>query len=244
MSWTQLCAVMAASGLMGTSALAQPTAVPMEAGRLSDHIRILSSDDFEGRAPATAGEIKSVDYITAQFKALGLMPGGKAGSWTQPVKLNRFSITRPVVASLSLNGWSRALVDGDDVVLGSRRPAAGVHVTSAPLVFVGYGVHAPERGWDDFKGMDMHGKIMVVLVNDPDFETAKPGAFDGKAMTYYGRWTYKFEEAARQGAAGVLVVHETPGAGYGWATVKSSWSADQFDILHDDPASATAPLEG
>lgn len=233
-----------AAYLMGTtSALAGATAVPIEGAKLSEHIRILSSDAFEGRGPATEGEKKSVAYITQQFKALGLQPGGKNGSWTQPVQLNRFTISRPVTAQLNLNGWTRPMVDGTDLVLGSRHAAERVHIDKAPLVFVGYGVKAPERGWDDFKGVDLHGKIMVVLVNDPDFDTPKPGAFDGKAMTYYGRWTYKFEEAARQGALGVLVVHETAAAGYGWATVKSSWSADQFDILHDDP-NATAPMEG
>ena len=225
------------------SALATEPAVPIEAAKLSDHIRILSSDAFEGRGPATEGEKKSVAYISEQMKAIGLVPGAKDGSWTQPVKLNRFAITRPVKAAINLTGWNRPLLDGDDVVIGSRRMGSEVKIDQAPLVFVGYGVHAPERGWDDFKGIDLRGKIMVVLVNDPDFETAQPGAFEGKAMTYYGRWTYKFEEAARQGALGVLVVHETPGAGYGWATVRNSWSADQFDILHSD-ANATAPMEG
>ena len=241
---TGLGTIALAAGLVfATAALAGPTVVPIQASKLSDHIRILSSDAFEGRGPATEGEKKTVAYITEQFKALGLQPGGKNGSWTQPVKLNRFTVTRPVTAQLNLNGWIRPMVDGTDLVLGSRHAAERVQIDKAPLVFVGYGVKAPERGWDDFKGVDLRGKIMVVLVNDPDFETAKPGAFEGKAMTYYGRWTYKFEEAARQGALGVLVVHETAAAGYGWATVKSSWSADQFDILHDDP-NATAPMEG
>lgn len=225
------------------SALATEPAVPIEAAKLSDHIRILSSDAFEGRGPATEGEKKSVAYISEQMKAIGLVPGAKDGRWTQPVKLNRFAITRPVKAAINLTGWNRPLLDGDDVVIGSRRMGAEVKIDQAPLVFVGYGVHAPERGWDDFKGIDLRGKVMVVLVNDPDFETAQPGAFEGKAMTYYGRWTYKFEEAARQGALGVLVVHETPGAGYGWTTVRNSWSSDQFDILHSDP-NATAPMEG
>ena len=226
-----------------STAFATEPAVPIEAAKLSDHIRILSSDAFEGRGPATEGEKKSVAYISAQMKAIGLVPGAKDGGWTQPVKLNRFAITRPVKAAINLTGWNRPLLDGDDVVIGSRRVGTEVKIDQAPLVFVGYGVHAPERGWDDFKGMDLHGKIMVVLVNDPDFETAQPGAFEGKAMTYYGRWTYKFEEAARQGALGVLVVHETAGAGYGWTTVRNSWSSDQFDILHSD-TNATAPMEG
>jgi Zn-dependent M28 family amino/carboxypeptidase len=217
--------------------------VPIQAAPLSEHIRILSSDAFEGRGPATEGEKKSIAYISEQMKAIGLMPGAKDGGWTQPVKLNRFAISRPVKAAITLADWNRPLIDGEDVVIGSRRMGKQVKIDQAPLVFVGYGVHAPERGWDDFKGIDLRGKIMVVLVNDPDFETVGPGAFEGKAMTYYGRWTYKFEEAARQGALGVLVVHETPSAGYGWATVRNSWTSDQFDILHNDPK-ATALMEG
>ena len=126
-----------------------------------------------------------------------------------------------------------------------RAPLDGakqVDLAKAPLVFVGYGVTAPERQWNDFKGVDLHGKIAVVLVNDPDFETGE-GAFGGKAMTYYGRWTYKYEEAARQGAAGVLIVHETAPAAYGWATVKNSNTNPQFDIVRADPRAAHAPLE-
>jgi Zn-dependent M28 family amino/carboxypeptidase len=225
------------------AAFATEPAVPIEATRLSDHIRILASDEFEGRGPATEGEKKAVAYISDQMKQIGLVPGAKDGGWTQPVILNRFTITRPVKAAINLTGWNRPLLDGDDVMIGSRRVGTEVKIDQAPLVFVGYGVHAPERGWDDFKGVDLRGKVMVVLVNDPDFETAQAGAFDGKAMTYYGRWTYKFEEAARQGALGVLVVHETPGAGYGWATVRNSWTSDQFDIVQTNP-NATAPMEG
>lgn len=231
-----------ATAWMGAAFATEP-AVPIEAARLSDHIRILASDEFEGRGPATEGEKKAIAYISDQMKQIGLVPGAKDGGWTQPVILNRFAVTRPVKAAINLTGWNRPLLDGDDVVIGSRRVGTEVKIDKAPLVFVGYGVHAPERGWDDYKGVDLRGKVMVVLVNDPDFETAQAGAFDGKAMTYYGRWTYKFEEAARQGALGVLVVHETPGAGYGWATVRNSWTSDQFDIVQTNP-SATAPMEG
>ena len=120
--------------------------------------------------------------------------------------------------------------------------ATAVKIDDAPLVFVGYGVNAPERNWDDFKGVDLKGKIGVVLINDPDFETGQ-GDFGGKAMTYYGRWTYKYEEAARQGAVGLLIVHETAPASYGWATVKNSNTNTMFDIVRDDPA-ADAPAAG
>src|SRR3546814_689375 len=122
---------------------------------------------------------------------------------------------------------------------GSR----SVEIVDAPIVFVGYGVTAPERGWDDFKGVDLKGKIALVLVNDPDYETGK-GDFGGKAMTYYGRWTYKYEEAARQGATGMLVIHETEPASYGWATVKNSNTNTMFDVVREDPSGTHPPMEG
>jgi Zn-dependent M28 family amino/carboxypeptidase len=189
-----------------------------------------------------------VDWLVAQMKAAGLQPGGamvdgKRG-WTQPVPLARFEITGTPRFTLTAGGKDQALTQGDEVAVrpamdGSRR----VEIEHAPLVFVGYGVNAPERHWDDFKGVDLHGKIAVVLVNDPDFETGK-GDFGGKAMTYYGRWTYKYEEAARQGALGMLVIHETVPASYGWATVRNSNTNVQFDIVRDDPKAAHPRLEG
>jgi Zn-dependent M28 family amino/carboxypeptidase len=212
---------------------ADQAAAGIDTHRLSEHIRVLSSDAFEGRGPATPGEDKAVAYIVDQFKALGLQPGGEAGGWTQAVTLNRFALG-PVTASLKVGEATTTLTQGDQVVLGSRKPGqAKVSIKDAPLVFVGYGVRAPERQWDDYKGVDLHGKVAVVLVNDPDFDVPEGGRFGGKRMTYYGRWTYKFEELARQGALGVLVVHETAPAGYGWNVVRNSWSAPQFDIPRD-----------
>jgi Zn-dependent M28 family amino/carboxypeptidase len=216
--------------------------------RLSSHIRILSSDAFEGRGPATAGETKAVAYIVGQMKAAGLQPGGslvrgKRG-WTQNVPLLRSSIVGTPSLSFDVAGRRQTLSQGEEIAVRAALTGAR-HVTlaGAPLVFVGYGVKAPERNWDDFKGVDLKGKVMVVLVNDPDFETGE-GDFGGKAMTYYGRWTYKYEEAARQGAAGVLVVHETAPASYGWATVKNSNTNTMFDIVRKDAAAAHVPLEG
>ncbi|WP_434030123.1 M28 family metallopeptidase [[Pseudomonas] boreopolis] len=202
----------------------------IDAEALSRHVRVLASDDYEGRAPASAGEQRTVDYLVDQFKRAGLQPGGDKGGWTQAVPLVRAQVEGPVEATLKVAGQSQALANGEDITLQSLRPLSRVSFKDAPLVFVGYGIAAPERHWDDYKGVDLRGKIAVVLINDADFEAVQPGAFDGKAVTYYGRWTYKFEEAARRGAAGVLIVHETAPAAYGWNTVRSSGLSPVFDI--------------
>ncbi|RXR06636.1 M28 family metallopeptidase [Pseudoxanthomonas composti] len=220
---------------------AQPAA---DAVALKQHVRVLASDAYEGRAPASEGERKTVDYLARQFAEAGLQPGGDHGGWTQAVTLVRTQVRGTPSATLTAGGATRALVNGQDVTLQSLAPVAKVELKNAPLVFVGYGVHAPERGWDDYKGVDLRGKIAVVLINDPDFETPQPGKFDGKAMTYYGRWTYKYEELARQGAAGVLIVHETAPAAYGWATVQSSGTSPLFDIPRADAARYHTLLRG
>ena len=216
--------------------------------KIAEHVRILSADEFEGRAPATEGEKKTVAYITEQYKAAGLKPGGDAvngqRAWTQDVPLARFENKGEVKVGVTAGGKAQTWTQGEEVALRAAQTGADkVSIKDAPVVFVGYGVTAPERNWDDFKGVDLKGKVALVLVNDPDFETGK-GDFGGKAMTYYGRWTYKYEEAARQGALGFLVIHETAPASYGWATVKNSNTATLFDIIRDDPTKAHAPLEG
>ncbi|AXK71595.1 peptidase M20 [Lysobacter sp. TY2-98] len=220
----------------------------ISAQRLSSIVRTLSSDAFEGRGPATAGETKTVDYLVSQMKAIGLQPGGemKAGkrAWTQPVPLLRASITGTPALSLNAGGQSQSLTQGEQVAIRAALDGSkSVSIDNAPLVFLGYGVKAPERNWDDFKGVDLHGKIGVVLINDPDFETGQ-GDFGGKAMTYYGRWTYKYEEAARQGLAGLLIVHETDPASYGWNTVKNSNTNTMFDVVRDNPKGSHPPMEG
>lgn len=213
---------------------------------LSQHVRVLASDEFEGRAPATAGEQRTVDYLVEQFRKAGVQPGGSDGGWVQEVPLVRAQVDGAIDASLQLAGKRQALVNGEDVTLQSLRPLGAVDLENVPLVFVGYGIDAPERHWNDYKDVDLHGRIAVVLINDADFEADAPGAFDGRAVTYYGRWTYKFEEAARRGAAGVLIVHETAPAAYPWATVKASGTSPLFDIQRSD-ADARAlhtPLRG
>ena len=238
--------LLAASILSVGPALAQSEAV-FDKTRLSNHVRILSSDAYEGRGPATRGETKTVDYLVRELRGAGVQPGGDLvngkRSWTQAVPLLKADIVGAPVLTLNLGGTSISLAQGTDIaVRAPMNGAKSVALASAPLVFIGYGVTAPERGWDDFKGVDVRGKIIVLLINDPDFEGGDLG-FGGKAMTYYGRWTYKYEEAARRGAAGVMIVHESASASYGWATVKNSNTNTMFDIVRTDPASAHPALE-
>jgi Zn-dependent M28 family amino/carboxypeptidase len=224
------------------------TAPTFDPQRLSQEVKTLSSDEFEGRGPATAGETKTVAYVVEQMKAAGLEPGGdlKDGkrAWTQAVPLARAEISGTPKFSLSVAGQTQNLTQGEEIsVRASLDGSKSVALANLPLVFCGYGVKAPERKWDDFKGVDLRGKIMVVLINDPDFESGV-GDFGGKAMTYYGRWTYKYEEAARQGAAGILIVHETDPAAYGWATVKNSNTNTMFDIVRKNAQSEHTKVEG
>jgi Zn-dependent M28 family amino/carboxypeptidase len=216
--------------------------------RLSDIDKFISSDAFEGRGPATRAETKTINYIADKFKAIGLQPAGDMvdgrRSWFQNVPLLKSDILVSPQFALNLgNGQTVQLTQGNEIAL--KAPLNGqssVNLSNVPLLFVGYGVSAPERNWDDFKGVDVHGKLLVVLINDPDFEGGE-GDFGGKAMTYYGRWTYKYEEAARRGAAGVLIVHETDPASYGWNTVKNSNTNTQFDIVRHNPAASHTGFE-
>jgi len=238
-SLTAVAALLAGLSLSFAASAQEPA---FDAARLSEHIRILSADDFEGRGIATPAEQKVIDYVSGQMQAAGLEPGGENGGWTQAVALNRFTAS-DIQAQLTVGDWTQPLTQGEQIVISSRRPGEDhVMLMDAPLVFVGYGIHAPERNWDDFKGQDMHGKILVVLVNDADFEEPALNTFGGRAMTYYGRWTYKYEEAARQGAAGVIIVHETDPASYGWSTVRNSWSGPNFDIVREN-ADERVPME-
>ena len=220
--------------IVAIAATALVTALPVRAGepspinpaRMSATVKTLSSDAFQGRAPGTAGESKTVAYLVDRFRALGLRPGGENGGWFQQVPLVHNIAATPTRLDLRIGASTLPLLAGRDINPQTLRPVSRVTIVDAPMVFVGYGVAAPERNWDDFKGIDLNGKVAIFLVNDPDFEAAPDepvaGKFGGRAMTYYGRWTYKFEEAARRGASAALLVHETAAAGYGWNIVSSN----------------------
>jgi Zn-dependent M28 family amino/carboxypeptidase len=219
---------------------------PIDPHRMSEIVKVLASDDFQGRAPGTPGEARTVDYLVGQFKALGLEPAGDKGGWTQSVPLLRTQVGPSPSISISGLGDPLTLQQFSQISLSTLQPADQVEV-DAPMVFVGYGVKAPERGWDDFKGADLKGKVLVFLVNDPDFEAVQGddsyGKFGGKAMTYYGRWTYKYEEAARQGAAAAIIVHDTAGAGYGWSTVIAP-QGETYDSVRGPNDPKPVPVQG
>jgi Zn-dependent M28 family amino/carboxypeptidase len=195
---------------------------------LQDVTKELSSDAYEGRAPGTAGEEKTVAYLIKQFEAAGLKPGND-GKWTQDVPL--VEITAKNATPLSFTGGKTpvTLQYAKDYVAFTYRVQPRTEVRDSDVVFVGYGINAPEKGWNDYAGLDVKGKTVVILVNDPDWQTKEAkGEFNGRAMTYYGRWTYKYEEAARQGAAAALIVHDTEPAAYGWNVVESSNTGTQY----------------
>ncbi|MEH3047378.1 M28 family metallopeptidase [Sphingomonas adhaesiva] len=225
-----------------TPAAAQ-TAPAISEQTLKDVTKELSSDAFEGRAPGTAGEEKTIAYLARRFAAAGLQPGNK-GSWYQDVPM--VEITATNVSPLVFRGAGApiALAYGPQAVIGSYRVAPAIAVKDSPVVFVGYGIVAPEKGWNDYAGVDVRGKTVLILVNDPDWKTpGLDGPFGGRAMTYYGRWTYKFEEAARQGATAAIIIHQTEPAAYGWNVVQSSWTgAQQVAATKNDGADQSAAI--
>ena len=209
----------------------------------SEHVKTLASDAFEGRAPGSPGEDKTVAYLKAQFERMGLKPGN-GDSYFQTVPMVETTADSATMLKLDVNGQPRELKFGDDMVIGTRTGKPAVAVDGSDLVFVGYGVNAPEQGWNDYAGVDVKGKTVVMFVNDPGFHAQDPKLFEGKRMTYYGRWTYKFEEAARQGAAAALIIHDSEGASYGWDVVKNSWSGAQFDLPAQDDPDPRLPAQG
>jgi Zn-dependent M28 family amino/carboxypeptidase len=231
-----------AVALTAAAASAQPAAdpgspasyAPIDPARLSSLTRALASDQTQGRAPGTEGERRTIAWLIAQFRGLGLRPGGENGGWTQRVPLIRTQLAPRPTVTIAQGGESRTLEAPRDIYLSTVREVDRVRIANAPLVFVGYGVTAPERSWNDFGDTDLTGAIAVFLVNDPDFDAVAgdpvAGRFGGRAMTYYGRWTYKFEETARRGAIGALVIHETEGAGYGWNTVQAP-AGENYNVV-------------
>jgi Zn-dependent M28 family amino/carboxypeptidase len=235
----------AASPDMDTAALPQIEVPALSEKTMQDVTRELSLDTYEGRAPGSVGEEKTVAHLISKFKAAGLEPGNN-GSWTQDVPL--IEITAKNVSALNIadrNGKAMSFAYGSEYVIGSYREAPKTDIKQSDMVFVGHGIVAPEKGWNDYSGVDVKGKTVVVMVNDPDFENqGLDGPFGGKAMTYYGRWTYKYEEAARQGAAAVLIIHDTAPAAYGWNVVNSSWTGTQFLAQSKDGGKSQTQANG
>lgn len=230
------------------AAAAQTAAQPdIRAANLTDTVRTLASDQFQGRAPGTVGEERTIGYLIGRLQALGLEPAGPGGGWTQPVPLLHTRLGAPSALAFVRKGAETPLVFGTDLYASTLQPVDVAQIQDAPMVFVGYGVHAPERGWDDFKGVDLKGKVAVFLINDPDFVAKKGedafGKFGGRTMTYYGRWTYKFEEAARRGAVGALIVHDADGVGYGWNVVKSG-GGENYGLVVPPEKQTSLALQG
>tara|TARA_R110000787_G_scaffold9028_32_gene31623 strand:+ start:17534 stop:19213 length:1680 start_codon:yes stop_codon:yes gene_type:complete len=210
------------------SVAAAPNAAEPSIDTMKRLVQEMSSDAYEGRAPGSAGEEKTLALLVSEFSKLGLKPGNK-GSWFQDVPL--VEINAKNVSPLTFTGGKSAVSAsyGPEMVVGTYRTTQPkIAVKDSPVVFVGYGINAPEKGWNDYADVDVKGKTVIILVNDPDYEaTGLTGPFNGRAMTYYGRWTYKYEEAARQGAAAAIIVHDTVPAAYGWNVVQSSWTGAQ-----------------
>ncbi len=222
-----LAAILSASTLTGLSSAALADGPALSEKTMKEVTKELSSDAFEGRAPGTIGEQKTMAYLESEFSKVGLKPGNQ-GSWFQDVPL--VEITAENVSPLQISGGEQplSLTYGNDMVVFSYRVTPEIEIKGSDIVFVGYGINAPEKNWNDYADVDVKGKTVVILVNDPDYETeGLEGTFNGRAMTYYGRWSYKYEEAARQGAAAALIVHDTVPAAYGWNVVESSNTGPQ-----------------
>ena len=220
-----------------------PTPGLITAEDLARHIEILASDEFGGRAPASPGEAMTIAYLKGEFRRLGLEPAN-GDSYFQEVPL--VAITADPLTAIRVTGENTDLLlrYTDDMMVWTKRVVDNVAIEASELVFVGYGIVAPEYDWNDYKDVDVEGKTVVILVNDPGFATQDAELFNGNAMTYYGRWTYKFEEAARHGAAAALIVHETEPAAYPWAVVTGSWSGPQFDLVRADRNMSRVAVEG
>ena len=211
----------------------------INADQLSNHIQTIASDEFEGRAPSTKGEELTLAYLEKHFKQLGFI-GGNNGSFYQEVPL----VSIEASPDMTLNIAGKAYQYKKEMVMGTSRMSELESIENSELVFVGYGINAPEYDWNDYKDIDVKGKTVVILVNDPGFATQDDALFTGNAMTYYGRWTYKYEEASRQGAAGAIIVHETAPASYPWSVVENSWSGPQFGFQKENNNMDRVAVEG
>jgi Zn-dependent M28 family amino/carboxypeptidase len=231
---TVFCAAVSLAGNDELEERLQPALEAITPDGLLAHIKVLASDEFEGRSPGTKGEDLSVKYITDQFKKIGLKPGNPDGTYTQEVPLA--GINSEPRMSFATRDKTMDLKYPDDFVASSARLQPEIKIEKSDLVFVGYGVVAPEYGWDDYKNVDVRGKTLLMLIGDPPVPDSKDPSklddkiFKGKAMTYYGRWTYKYEIAAKKGAAAAIIIHETEPAAYPWQVVRSSWSKENFEL--------------
>jgi len=215
----------------------------INAADLLADIQTLSSDEFEGRAPSSPGEEKTIEFLKTEFEKLGLEPGN-GESFFQEVPLVVITADPNTTLEIRGNGARNTFSSGEDFVAGTKRVVTQSGISNSELVFIGYGAVAPEYDWNDWAGADLRGKTVVVLVNDPGFATGDPDLFNGRTMTYYGRWTYKYEEAARQGVAGLFIVHETEPASYPWAVVQRGWSGPEFGLVAEDDNMSRAAIEG
>ena len=212
---------------------------------LSLRIKELSSDDFEGRAPGTPGGIAASQYIADEMNSIGLIPMGSDGSYFQSVELTAQTLLPN--SQMNINFDRESVFDGNDKknsVYWTKRLNENIDIKSSELVFVGFGINAPEYNWNDYSEIEVKGKTVLILINDPGFATQDETLFKGNAMTYYGRWTYKYEEAARQGAAAAIIIHKTEPASYGWQVVSGSWSGEQYDLVRPDKGASRTALEG
>ena len=248
MSAKFLTALLCASALATPAVAKSTSSMAISVQTLKDVTQTLSSDAFEGRAPTSAAEPKVIKYMSERFAKAGLKPGNH-GKWTQDVPLVEIGVAPS--AALAFTGGTApvTLAYKTDMVIATYRVRPKITIADSDVVFVGYGINAPEKGWNDYAGLDVHGKTVIILINDPDWE--KPtvgGEFNGRAMTYYGRWTYKYEEAARQGAAAAIIVHDTEPAAYPWGVVVSSWAKPNLNLDaandHMDESSAIGWMTG
>jgi Zn-dependent M28 family amino/carboxypeptidase len=207
------------------------------------HTAVLAADEFEGRAPATRGEELTVAYLQEQFEALGLQPGN-GDSWVQAVPVTSIEASPEAMFAVSGADFNRTLEYRSEMVVATQQAVPTISLEDSPLVFAGYGINAPERGWNDYADLDVKGKTVVVLINDPGYATQDPAVFNGNTMTYYGRWSYKYEEGARQGAAAVIIVHETAAASYPWEVVGVGWSGPQVGLTAANKHADKLRVEG
>jgi Zn-dependent M28 family amino/carboxypeptidase len=242
----RLLLVMTVAGLLPACSMhpkEPPPSTDIDDVAYGNHVRVLASDDFQGRKPGTPGEDKTVSYLIENFRKLGLKPGNGT-SYVQQVPLVQITAGADATLTATSASGSRSLVFGKDMVIWTKRAVPEITIARSEMVFVGYGIVAPEYSWNDYVNLDVHGKTVVVLANDPGYASKDPTVFKGNAMSAYGRDGYKFAEAARQGAQGVLLIHDAAAMGYGWNATQATWTGAQFELAAADANAGRAAIEG